>query len=66
MGNNKNASAIVAITAVHTANSICIESKKKNITSSDMDAPSGRHSACIVSNVANLSGKYIETNKKSC
>lgn len=41
--------------AVQTANSNCIESKKKNIMSSDMEAPSGRHSACIVSSVANLS-----------
>lgn len=41
--------------AVHTANSICMESKKKNMTNNEMDAPKGRHSACIVSNVANLS-----------
>lgn len=40
--------------AVQTANSICMESKKKNITSNEMDAPKGRHNACIVSNVANL------------
>ena len=38
--------------AVHTANNICMESKKKNITSSDTEAPSGKHSACVVSNVA--------------
>ena len=37
--------------AVQTANSSCIESKKKNMTSSEMDAPTGRHSACIVSSV---------------
>lgn len=55
MGRSKNANATVAIIAVHTANSICIESKKKNITNSDTDAPSGRQRACIVSNVANLS-----------
>lgn len=46
--------------AVQTANNICIESKKKNITSNDIDAPSGRQSACIVSNVANLPGKINE------
>lgn len=55
MGRSKNANATVAIIAVHTANSICIESKKKNITNNDTDAPNGRQSACIVSNVANLS-----------
>jgi len=32
MGNSRNASATVAITAVQIANNICIESKKKNIT----------------------------------
>ena len=37
--------------AVQIANNICIESKKKNITSSEMDAPKGRHNACIVSRV---------------
>lgn len=37
--------------AVQIANNICIESKKKNITSSEMDAPNGRHNACIVSRV---------------
>lgn len=64
MGSSKNANATVAIIAVHTANNICIESKKKNITNSDTDAPSGRQSACIVSNVANLSGmKKEQTNK---
>lgn len=55
IGNNKNANAIVAMIAVHTANNICMESKKKNITNSDILAPSGRQRACIVSNVANLS-----------
>lgn len=44
----------VYLLAVQTANNICIESKKKNITSNEMDAPSGRHRACIVSSVANL------------
>lgn len=39
--------------AVQTANNICMESKKKNITSSDTEAPRGKHSACVVSNVAN-------------
>ena len=37
--------------AVQIANNICMESKKKNITSSEMDAPKGRHNACIVSRV---------------
>lgn len=48
----------IALPAVATANSICIESKKKNITSSDMEAPSGKQSACIVSNVAKLSATH--------
>lgn len=60
IGRSKNANATVAMIAVHTANSICIESKKKNITSSDTDAPNGRQSACIVSNVANLSKRIEE------
>lgn len=50
--------------AVQTAKSICIESKKKNMTSSDTDAPSGRQRACIVSNVANLS-EMIYTKTKT-
>ena len=33
------------------ANNICIESKKKNMTSKEMDAPRGRQRACIVSSV---------------
>lgn len=37
--------------AVLIANNICIESKKKNITNSDIEAPSGKHNACIVSKV---------------
>lgn len=57
MGSSKNAKATVAMIAVHTANNICIESKKKNITSNDTDAQSGRQRACIVSNVANLSAE---------
>lgn len=64
MGNSKKAKAIVAMIAVQTANSICIESKKKNITRSDMDAPSGRHRACIVSSVANLPEDTIYLNKR--
>lgn len=63
MGRSKNASATVAMIAVQTANNICIESKKKNITNNDTDAPSGRQRACIVSNVANLSVSK-QTNKK--
>lgn len=46
--------------AVHTANSICIESKKKNITNREMEAPKGKHRACMVSRVANLSATHIE------
>lgn len=52
--------------AVQTANSICIESKKKNMTSKDMEAPSGKHRACIVSNVANLSATHIKSNHRLC
>jgi hypothetical protein len=37
--------------AVQIANNICIESKKKNITSREIDAPKGKHNACIVSRV---------------
>lgn len=37
--------------AVHIANNICIESKKKNMTNSDIEAPRGKHKACIVSSV---------------
>lgn len=40
---------------MQTAKSICIESKKKNITRSDIEAPRGKQRACIVSKVANLS-----------
>lgn len=36
---------------MHIANNICMESKKKNITNSDIEAPSGKHNACIVSKV---------------
>lgn len=38
--------------AVQTAKSICMESKKKNMTRREMDAPNGRHNACVVSRVA--------------
>ena len=51
IGSKRNAKATVAITAVHIANNICIESKKKNMTSSDIEAPNGRHIACIESRV---------------
>ena len=51
MGNRRNANATVAITAVQIANNICIESKKKNMTSKDIEAPNGRHIACIESSV---------------
>ena len=33
------------------ANNICIESKKKNMTSNDTDAPNGKHIACNESKV---------------
>ena len=39
------------MTAVQMANSICIESKKKNMTSREMEAPRGRHMACSESKV---------------
>jgi hypothetical protein len=39
------------MTAVQIAKSICIESKKKNMTSSDTEAPSGKHMACRESRV---------------
>lgn len=41
----------INLLAVHIANSICMESKKKNITNSDIEAPKGKHNACIVSKV---------------
>lgn len=44
----------VYLLAVQIANSICMESKKKNMTSNEMLAPNGRHNACIVSNVWTL------------
>ena len=37
--------------AVHIAKSICMLSKKKNITRRDTEAPRGRQRTCIVSNV---------------
>ena len=51
IGNNNNSAE--NLLAVQTANNICIESKKKNITSNEIDAPSGRQSACVASSVAN-------------
>ncbi len=42
MGSSRNARATVAMMAVQTANNNCIESKKKNITRRDTDAPRGR------------------------
>ena len=51
MGSSRKASATVAMTAVQMANSICIESKKKNMTSREMEAPRGRHMACSESKV---------------
>lgn len=54
MGSSRKARAMVAIIAVQMAKSICMESKKKNMTRSEMEAPRGRHSACIVSRVCTL------------
>ena len=51
MGSNKNAKATVAMTAVQMAKSICMESKKKNMTSKEIEAPSGKHMACNESKV---------------
>ncbi len=51
IGSSRKASAMVAITAVHMANNNCIESKKKNITNREMEAPTGRHIACSESRV---------------
>lgn len=41
----------INLLAVHIANNICMESKKKNITNNDIEAPKGKHNACIVSKV---------------
>ena len=51
MGSSRKARATVAMTAVQMANNICIESKKKNMTSSETEAPSGKHIACSESRV---------------
>ena len=51
MGKRRKARATVAITAVQIANSICMESKKKNITSKETEAPNGKHMACKESSV---------------
>ena len=51
MGSKRNAKATVAMTAVQIANNICIESKKKNMTRSDTEAPRGKHMACKKSRV---------------
>ena len=51
MGSRRKASATVAMTAVQEAKSICMESKKKNMTRREMEAPSGRHMACRESRV---------------
>ena len=45
IGRRRKANATVAMTAVQEAKSICMESKKKNMTRREMDAPSGRHMA---------------------
>lgn len=54
IGRSRKARAMVAIIAVQMAKSICMESKKKNMTRREMEAPSGRHRACIVSSVCTL------------
>ena len=54
IGSRRNARAMVAITAVHTANNSCIESKKKNIMRRESDAPKGRHMAWRLSIVVTL------------
>merc|ERR1711899_78106 len=51
IGSKRKAKATVAITAVHIANNICMESKKKNITNNEIDAPKGKHIACNESKV---------------
>jgi len=51
MGKRRKANATVAMTAVQLAKSICRESKKKNRTRSEMEAPKGRHMACNESKV---------------
>lgn len=49
----------IHVLAVHIAKSICIESKKKNMTSKDIEAPKGRHKAWIVSRVWTSAKKQI-------
>ena len=41
----------LVVRPVQMANSICMESKKKNMTSSEIEAPSGRHMAWRESSV---------------
>lgn len=53
------------VPAVQMAKSICMESKKKNMINKDTEAPSGRHSACIVSNVWTSAVDAINNNIKS-
>jgi len=56
----------VAITAVHTANNNCIESKKKNMISKENDAPTGRHIACRESRVVILlSPRFLSSSVSS-
>jgi len=54
IGSRRKAIAMAAMIAVKTAKRSCIESKKKNIMRREMEAPSGRHRACIVSRVWTL------------
>lgn len=49
IGNKRNANAIVARTAVQMVKTTCTESKKKNMTSRDTEAPMGRNRACVES-----------------
>lgn len=66
IGRSRNASATVAITAVQLAKSICIESKKKNITSSEMDAPNGKHMAWTESKVCTPELDWVLLAVESC
>ena len=54
IGSRRKARAMVAITAVQTANRSCIESKKKNMMRREREAPRGRHMACRLSMVVTL------------
>ena len=59
MGSRRKARATVAMTAVQEAKSICMESKKKNMTNKEMEAPKGRHIACILSRVCTSAEMFV-------